>query len=136
MTTSFKPLWRNTSIVSLLIVLALIGGCQRRYRISVSGLVITEDGKVLRDVMISINADRPGPTEKWTGPDGTFTPLEIRFSSLKTADGKLPAASVWFVKEEYQTQKVNVQFPYEPKTFSDVPTVRLNVTLERIDPER
>lgn len=111
--------------------LVLIAGCTYRLSMAVSGTVISEAGTPVRDVMISIREDAPGPTEKWTGPDGTFTPRTISFSDRDFNDGNLPSATLWFSKEGFATQRVVVQMPYKPKSYSDVPQVSLTVKLER-----
>ena len=121
----------KSHIAFVFLIAVTLAGCSYSYIISVSGIVLSKDGKPLRDVMISEHQDVPGPAEKWTGPDGTFTPCAVRFGDHEFDGNKLLTKSMWFVKEGYETKKIDIQYPWNPRQKSERPkAVRLNIVLE------
>jgi hypothetical protein len=99
----------------------LVCGCSYRYHFDISGVVRAVDGEPLTSVKIILDPIGDGSgfeTEFFSGLDGEFS-YQLLVAPYKFDDGRLPKYVLWFSKQGYVKEKVDVSPKEKPRSYRE-----------------
>jgi hypothetical protein len=111
----------------------LLCGCSYSYHFDISGVVRSADGKPLSDVKIVLDPIGDGSgwvTEFKSAPDGTFS-YEMRLAPHEFDDGRSPTCVLWFSKEGYVKEKVDISPMQKPNSYTEHVPIVVEPRLQR-----
>lgn len=111
----------------------LLCGCSYRYHFDISGVVRSANGEALAGVKIVLDSIGDGSgwvTEFKSGPDGTFS-YELLVAPYQFDDGHLPTYVLWFSKEGYVKEKVDISPKQKPSSYKEHVSVVVAPRLQR-----
>jgi hypothetical protein len=111
----------------------LLCGCSYNYHFDISGVVRSADGEPLAGVKIVLDPIGDGSgwdTEFISKPDGTFS-YELLETPNRFDDGRLPTYVLWFSKEGYVKEKVDISPKRKPSSYKQHVPIVVEPRLQR-----
>jgi hypothetical protein len=101
-------------------------GCSYRYHFDISGVVRSAGGQPLANVTIVLDPKGDGSAQEAefkSAADGSFS-HEMLISPPAFDDGRLPTRVLWFSKEGYVKEKVDISPKQKPGSYKEhIPVV-------------
>ena len=116
-------------------VAVAICGCSYRYHFDISGVVRSADGEPLAGVTIELDPIGDGSgweSEFKSGADGSFL-HEMRIGPYEFDDDRLPIRVLWFSKDGYVKEKIDISPKQKPKTYKEHVPINVEARLKKVE---